>query len=651
MSSKLDVGLLFLFLIAIISSHTLSSLAIRVISKDYRQLAPTAIHLTNETFEEEFSNLSPQSFCVLEFYAHWCPACRAFAPQYELVAKYFNVAPRPEPKVTAFAVDCAEEQQLCARWKINGYPAVFFGTAIEFAGERANDVKEIKWKEKEKRTKTGAKQIVEFVGGLVIPSTEYDFSDEELDATSKKDGGGAATTTKENENLARLAFQNDQKKGLDYKTVRTMASKDDLERATVEMWNQIVYDAEIASRELNELSLSSFKSSTNSASSIEANAQGGDVTHSTLADKARGNVETIKNAIGSLIHALSKTHPIAECRASFRGLLPGADGTEGEEEEIEDESSSNRSNSDAESIDEEALESADDPLLAMASSFSSKKGGGKRRKTITIHHHLFWDEETNGLSQFAAKTFTPCGRVKAPEWNDCKPSSPNSSSRGYTCGVWMLLHATALRSKELDKHQGGHVWYDAFVNGFIRNFFNCLECREHFLKMAEETKGFEIETPEEIAFWIWRRHNDVNERLATEGDPAGDPEYPKQQWPDVQSCAKCRHTDGSWNDDNVLKFLQVYFLANNKPRPRSTRAKLVKVKTSSASTTTSLSTKRNRRGEGGGHIVALNILAKVFVVVATLSSIFLYLHSKDKLPPVFERFKRKHMKRMFDDWP
>ena len=113
---------------------------------------------------------------------------------------------------------------------------------------------------------------------------------------------GAATTTKENENLARLAFQNDQKKGLDYKTVVTMASKDDLERATVEMWNQIVYDAEIASRELNDLALSSLKSSTNSASSIEANAQGGDVTHSTLADKARGNVETIKNAIGSLIY-------------------------------------------------------------------------------------------------------------------------------------------------------------------------------------------------------------------------------------------------------------------------------------------------------------------------------------------------------------
>ena len=179
-------------------------------------------------------------------------------------------------------------------------------------------MKEIKWKEKEKRTKTGAKQIVEFVGGLVIPSTEYDFSDEELDATSKKDGWRRRRRRKENENLARLAFQNDQKKGLDYKTVRTMASKDDLERATVEMWNQIVYDAEIASRELNDLALSSLKSSTNSASSIEANAQGGDVTHSTLADKARGNVETIKNAIGSLIHALSKTHPIAECRASFR---------------------------------------------------------------------------------------------------------------------------------------------------------------------------------------------------------------------------------------------------------------------------------------------------------------------------------------------
>ena len=164
------------------------------------------------------------------------------------------------------------------------------------------------------------------------PSTVYDFSYDETTTTSK---------TKENENLARLAFQNDQKKGLDYKTVRTMASKDDLERATVEMWNQIVYDAEIASRELNELSNSNSRSS-NHANPLE-DAQG-DVTHSTPVDKARGKVETIKNAIGSLIHAFSKTHPIAECRASFRELLPGADGTEGEEEEIEDESGSNSSN-------------------------------------------------------------------------------------------------------------------------------------------------------------------------------------------------------------------------------------------------------------------------------------------------------------------
>ena len=92
------------------------------------------------------------------------------------MAQFFNVAPRPEPEVTVFSVDCAEEQELCSKWKINGYPTVFFGSAIEFAGERAKDVKEVTWKENEKRTKTGAKQIVEFVGKLVIPSTEYDFS-------------------------------------------------------------------------------------------------------------------------------------------------------------------------------------------------------------------------------------------------------------------------------------------------------------------------------------------------------------------------------------------------------------------------------------------------------------------------------------------
>jgi thiol-disulfide isomerase/thioredoxin len=645
---KSTTFLLNIFLALLLFQVATFSLAIRLgISKDTRQLAPTSIHLQKETFHEEFSNLPPQSPCLVEFYAHWCPACRAFAPQYEHVAQFFNVAPRPEPEVTVFSVDCAEEQELCSKWKINGYPTVFFGSAIEFAGERAKDVKEVTWKENEKRTKTGAKQIVEFVGKLVIPSTEYDFSYPEDDSsTSKKDGASSSAPAKENENLARLAFQNDQKKGLDYKTVKMMASKDDLERATVEMWNQIVYDAEIASRELNALLSSSRKNSKTSASSIESNALGSDaygedITHSTPADKARGKVETVKNAIGSLIHAFSKTHPIAECRASFRGLLPGADGTEGEEEEIEDETSNISSNRDAGNDDaiEEELESADDPLLAMAS-----KKGGKRRKTITIQHHLFWDDESNGLSKFAAKTFTPCGRAKAPEWNDCKPSSPNSGSRGYTCGVWMLLHATALRSKELDKHQGGHVWYDAFVNGFIRNFFNCLECREHFLKMAEETKGFEVETPEEIAFWIWRRHNDVNERLASEGDPAGDPKYPKQQWPDVQSCAKCRHTDGSWNDDNVLKFLQVYFLANEKPRPRSTQAKMVKVRTSS--TSASRLSARKRRGRP-----ALSVLANIFVILSVLAFIFFSVMFKDKISPVFERFKRKHMKRVFDDWP
>ena len=156
--------ILLLLLLQLLTITVHLSSAIRPITKaDSRQLAPTSIHLQNSTFLEEFSNLPPQSFCLLEFYAHWCPACRAFAPQYELVAQYFNVAPRPQPEITVFSIDCAEEQELCSRWKINGYPTVFFGSAIEFAGERTKDVKQIEWKEK--RTKTGAKQIVEIAGG------------------------------------------------------------------------------------------------------------------------------------------------------------------------------------------------------------------------------------------------------------------------------------------------------------------------------------------------------------------------------------------------------------------------------------------------------------------------------------------------------
>ena len=103
--------------------------------------------------------------------------------------------------------DCAEEQDSSEEdWRHHRV----FRSAIEFAGERTKDVEQIEWKEK--RTKTGAKQIVEFAGGLVRLSTVYDFSYDETiwlhqDERERK--------------FSALAFQTTRRK-IDYKTVRTI---------------------------------------------------------------------------------------------------------------------------------------------------------------------------------------------------------------------------------------------------------------------------------------------------------------------------------------------------------------------------------------------------------------------------------------------
>ena len=54
-----------------------------------------------ETFE-------PGDFHLIEFYAHWCPHCKHFAPTYEQVGAFFEAEQASAP-VHVARVDCAVE--------------------------------------------------------------------------------------------------------------------------------------------------------------------------------------------------------------------------------------------------------------------------------------------------------------------------------------------------------------------------------------------------------------------------------------------------------------------------------------------------------------------------------------------------------------
>lgn len=192
------------------------------------------------------------------------------------------------------------------------------------------------------------------------------------------------------------------------------------------------------------------------------------------------------------------------------------------------------------------------------------------------------------LSQTVSQTVSTSETGKAGtnassrEWRSCAGSV--EGTRGYTCGLWTLLHALAARAPG---PEGGAAWFEK-TTGWIEHFFPCDDCRAHFLAMAAEVPRGEIGeivTARDAQLWLWRAHNEVNARLAAreargEGAGSGDPAFPKAQWPAYAACEACRDVAAGagandlagadeavrWDEEAVAAFLTVYFHGVGAPR-------------------------------------------------------------------------------------
>ncbi|KAK6134162.1 hypothetical protein DH2020_032112 [Rehmannia glutinosa] len=66
-----------------------------------------AVELNATNFDSVLKE-TPAAYAVVEFFAHWCPACRNYKPQYEKIAKIFNGADAVHPGIILMTrVDCA----------------------------------------------------------------------------------------------------------------------------------------------------------------------------------------------------------------------------------------------------------------------------------------------------------------------------------------------------------------------------------------------------------------------------------------------------------------------------------------------------------------------------------------------------------------
>ncbi|WIA44355.1 hypothetical protein OEZ86_007138 [Tetradesmus obliquus] len=70
---------------------------------------------------------------LMEFYATWCPACRAFKPEYDKVARFLASQPAGANRVVALRLDCAVDPDVCGAYQVAAYPTMFTGTAADLA--------------------------------------------------------------------------------------------------------------------------------------------------------------------------------------------------------------------------------------------------------------------------------------------------------------------------------------------------------------------------------------------------------------------------------------------------------------------------------------------------------------------------------------
>ncbi|CAH0745973.1 unnamed protein product [Diatraea saccharalis] len=152
------------------------------------------------------------------------------------------------------------------------------------------------------------------------------------------------------------------------------------------------------------------------------------------------------------------------------------------------------------------------------------------------------------------------------EYIGCKGSQ--SKYRGYTCGLWTLFHTLTVNAAQKSGTKGPQVL--RAMHGYVKHFFGCTECSEHFQAMAARNRLFDVKENDKAVLWLWISHNEVNLRLA--GDLTEDPEYPKIQFPSVSKCPECRLARGAWNLPAVYQYLENMYGAANIQEFRKSRS-------------------------------------------------------------------------------
>ncbi|XP_069719181.1 sulfhydryl oxidase 1 [Phaenicophaeus curvirostris] len=142
-------------------------------------------------------------------------------------------------------------------------------------------------------------------------------------------------------------------------------------------------------------------------------------------------------------------------------------------------------------------------------------------------------------------------------WVGCLGTEPHF--RGYPCGLWTIFHLLTVQAAQSGPDTELPLEVLSTMRCYVRHFFGCRDCAQHFEAMAAESMD-RVASRREAVLWLWSHHNEVNARLA--GGDTEDPKFPKLQWPPPDLCPQCHREERGvhiWDEQAVLSFLKTRF--------------------------------------------------------------------------------------------
>ncbi|KAK9819339.1 hypothetical protein WJX74_007870 [Apatococcus lobatus] len=425
--------------------------------------AAEPLQLDSATFQSQLEGVSADTKVLLEFYAHWCPACQRFAPEYEHLAALLNDEPKPVPKVLVARVDCAEEVALCSEFKIGHYPTIFLGPATDFIRHEDPSNGVPQYDMKNGRT---AQTIIKWLN-------------EQLQSDFKLDGGTDAVASEHTPANAAATTGGSLHVPIAPKAPLRLLDVDPLPANLSQ---------QVDLRDIEGATLLAMRYMLQNAEALRS--------------------PTGQSAAKSFISLMAQAHPCNRCRTDIQQLQ------------------------------------AELPRL-----WPYAYDNGPAAEILQL--------------PICGQALEPAQPAHEPEWFMCRGSK--AGSRGYTCGLWLLLHSLAARVEPASN--GGAVWMAA-IKGFVGRFFQCSDCAQHFMEMASEPAAAHVKSRKQAILWMWSAHNRVNRRLEDEDakGQASDPAFPKVQWPPADLCPSChklaaakKAASDDWNEDATSSFLDSFY--------------------------------------------------------------------------------------------